>query len=68
MTAYKSTWRRTQPCAVVNAAIGLGGGGRMRAVPLEPSVEPPTGPRNAVLSGRNAWSKGCAGWWRTHAG
>eukprot|EP00959_Pyramimonas_sp_CCMP1952_P009664 201807-Pyramimonas_sp.AAC.1 len=46
----------------------LGGGGRMRAVPRRPSVEPPMRQRNAVLGGRNAGSKGCAGWWRTHAG
>eukprot|EP00959_Pyramimonas_sp_CCMP1952_P180861 3782101-Pyramimonas_sp.AAC.1 len=26
------------------------------------------GPRNAVLGGRSAGSKGCAGRWRTHAG
>eukprot|EP00959_Pyramimonas_sp_CCMP1952_P361372 7568113-Pyramimonas_sp.AAC.1 len=26
------------------------------------------GPRNAVLGGRNARSKGCAGPWWTHAG
>eukprot|EP00959_Pyramimonas_sp_CCMP1952_P024626 516837-Pyramimonas_sp.AAC.1 len=31
------------------------------------SVELPLGPRSAVLGGRNARSKGCAGWWRTHA-
>eukprot|EP00959_Pyramimonas_sp_CCMP1952_P255789 5342832-Pyramimonas_sp.AAC.1 len=34
----KLAWRRTQPYAVVNAAIVLGGGGRMRAVPLGPSL------------------------------
>eukprot|EP00959_Pyramimonas_sp_CCMP1952_P286661 5994206-Pyramimonas_sp.AAC.1 len=26
------------------------------------------GPRKAAVGGRNARGKGCAGWWRTHAG
>eukprot|EP00959_Pyramimonas_sp_CCMP1952_P047738 996555-Pyramimonas_sp.AAC.1 len=31
-------------------------------------MEPPMAPRSAVLGGRNAGSKGCVGWWMTHAG
>eukprot|EP00959_Pyramimonas_sp_CCMP1952_P063022 1317317-Pyramimonas_sp.AAC.1 len=46
----------------------LGGGGRMRAVPLGPSVKLLIRPRSAVLGGWNAGSKGCAGWWQAHAG
>eukprot|EP00959_Pyramimonas_sp_CCMP1952_P194096 4058955-Pyramimonas_sp.AAC.1 len=40
----------------------------MRAVPLAPSVELPSGANGAVGGAPYGATKRCTGWWPTHAG